>query len=403
MSKSVHDADRKTSNPACADQRPSVIGAVRRQQARSSSCPLRVPAFDTIGQFARPRKHRATAIACHINKLKLSKRVHNGERRPLARRRRVNDQGSATALLSGKNKFLLRGAQMLIQMDLLSDLEQLTVDRLVAHGFKAEAFGDLEKLYAHLHAHVHRLILPTRYEIKFSRQIKENPKFQSTQPIIEEITGLLKVGQSVLPYLSNQVLERKPKKIRRDDTLIFWGIHHLHLSSQKTLERGMVLRADNLLLIRFEKGVAHLIDIVSHDTPNLWTDTRWLKIVDENWPHLHHRFNNVRGRDLSPEEIWEIRKINGNSPISINGNAIMPTMGIMSNGVPADVLWELDRLTLQLKFIQDDVRNRFHHYFDIYAPFNQSRAHVRLIGLDGVHFELAEEISKRRVAARWLD
>lgn len=288
---------------------------------------------------------------------------------------------------------------MLIQMDLTDDLKRLTVDRLVRHGFRPDDSSSLHRLYAALDSHVMRLVLPVRYEIKISEQLKNNPQLKLLRHVVDEIIDDLRAGKSVLPYLSSQVLT--PGR-RRDDLLTFWCIHHLHLSSRATLDkRGLVARADQLLFVRFDSSVAHFIDIIPHNETDIFINKRLLEIVDENWPNLHHSFSNVTGHDLTPDLIRTVQKGNANILINMNGRSIMPNGGIGADGVQMDVKWQLDRLLMQLSDIQRDVRANYPRYFGKDLRLNQTFAHVRLISLDGIHFELREEINGAVVVAEW--
>lgn len=288
---------------------------------------------------------------------------------------------------------------MLIQMDLIDDLRRLTIDRLASHGFSTADCGSLHSLYAALDSHIVRLVLPSKYDIKISEQLRNNPQFELLRNVVDEISDDLRSGRSVVPYLSSQVL--MPDR-RRDNLLTFWGIHHLHLNSRTTLDkRGLVARADQLLFVRFDSSVAHLIDIIPHNETDLFINSRLLEIVDKNWPHLHHSFKKVTGHDLTADLIRKVQKGNANILININGRVIMPNSGVGADGVLMDVKWQLDRLVMQLRIVERDIRVNYPRYFGANLRLDQTFAHVRLVSLDGRQFELREEVSGSQVRAEW--
>jgi hypothetical protein len=288
---------------------------------------------------------------------------------------------------------------MLIQMDLIDDLRRLTIDRLASHGFSTSDCGNLHSLYAALDSHIVRLVLPSKYDIKISEQLKNNPQFELLRNVVDEISDDLRSGRSVVPYLSSQVLMSDR---RRDNLLTFWGVHHLHLNSRTVLDkRGLVARADQLLFVRFDSSVAHFIDIISHNETDLFINSRLLEIVDQNWPHLHHSFKKVTGHDLTADLIRKVQKGNANILININGRVIMPNSGVGADGVPMDVKWQLDRLMMQLRIVEHDVRVDYPRYFGANLRLDQTFAHVRLVSLDGRQFELREEVSGSQVRAKW--
>ena len=288
---------------------------------------------------------------------------------------------------------------MLIQMDLIDDLRRLTIDRLAGHGFSTADCGNPHSLYAALDSHIVRLVLPSKYDIKISEQLKNNPQFELLRNVVDEISDDLRSGRSVVPYLSSQVLMSDR---RRDNLLTFWGIHHLHLNSRTTLDkRGLVARADQLLFVRFDSSVAHFIDIIPHNGTDLFINSRLLEIVDQNWPHLHHSFKKVTGHDLTADLIRKIQKGNANIIINVNGRVIMPNSGVGADGVPMDVKWQLDRLMMQLGIVERDVRVNYPRYFGANLRFDQTFARVRLVSLDGKQFKLREEVSGSQVRAEW--
>lgn len=107
----------------------------------------------------------------------------------------------------------------------------------------------------------------------------------------------LRHGADVSPRLSRGV-----KKLRgRDDLLVDWGIHHLHLGG--TLDSdGFVARNDEVLFVMVRPQTAYLITVRGHGS---WADDDLVEIIHANWPQeiSRYRYDALRlHRRLAPTE-----------------------------------------------------------------------------------------------------
>lgn len=272
---------------------------------------------------------------------------------------------------------------MLILMDLESDLNLMTSERLRERGYKPTADVTDDVRFSMLYTYTERAVMPLKYKIEVSRQLKTNPQYPLLAPVIQEITQRLESGEVVIPYLSK--LASVPNRTA-DNLLNYWGIHHLHLNSIKTVgSDGKVQRADYLLFVRFEDEVAYLIDIRPHRLSN-WADLSLLEILDANWPHLHAPLN-IAAPKLNIEEIKALRKYNTNHLVEVNGRVLSPRIGMMTNGVSIDVFFRHRQLRDQLKKVETDVRQDYYKFFGLSANWF---VHVMLIELNDSEFILKE-------------
>lgn len=291
---------------------------------------------------------------------------------------------------------------MMILMNFLDDLDAMTIERLVQCGYRWSQRDTAFDRFAMFNTLTERKILQRPYEVQFSTHLLENPKYKTIQPVLDEITQRLRNGESLLPYLSRKAPEPRYK----DGLLLFWGIHHLHLNSIKTIgANGFVSRTygqSELLFLRIEGSTAYLIDIVSHAEEYCFVNPRLLEIVDKNWPELHIEPKMVTGNHFTPEQIKNLRKNGTNYVISVNGRNISPKP-VASNGVPVEVQMWYRVLGDELKNVEADVRRRFYEYFP-YGIFSTPKVpaipEVRLIAIEDEYFVLREQTTNRLCHAR---
>lgn len=291
---------------------------------------------------------------------------------------------------------------MMILMNFIDDLDTMTVERLVPYGYRRNQQDTAFDRFVMLYMLAERTIPQIPYAVKFSTHLLENPKCKLLRPVLDEITLCLENGKSLRPYLSRKA----PEPRQKDGLLIFWGIHHLHLSSINTKgEKGFVSRTrgqSDLLFLRIEGSTAYLIDIVSHSEDQLFVNPRLLEIVDKNWPELHIEAKQVTGNHFSPEQIKNLRANGVNYIISINGRNIMPKP-VASNGVPFEVQMRYRVFCDELQNVEANVRRRFYEYFPhraFSAPSGLLIPEAKLVGIEDEYFVLRELASGRLCHAR---
>ena len=291
---------------------------------------------------------------------------------------------------------------MLILMNFLDDLDAMTTERLVQCGYCKDLQDTAFDHFVMLNTLTERTIPQIPYTVKFSTHLLENAKYKLLRPVLDEITRHLQSGKSLRPYLSRKA----PEPRHKDDLLLSWGIHHLHLSSIRTKSaQGLVSRTrgqSDLLFLRIEGSTAYLIDIISHAENYLFVNPRLLEIVDKNWPELHIEAKQVTGNHFSPEQIKNLRVNGVNYIISVNGRNIMPKP-VASNSVPIEVQMQYRVLRDELKNVEADVRRRFYEYFPhrTFSVLNGPLIpEVKLVGIEDEYFVLKEMASGRLCHAR---
>lgn len=287
--------------------------------------------------------------------------------------------------------------QLLVAMSFVDDLDAMTTELLARAGHRGERRDRAFDRFATLHGFTERTIPPVPYVVRFSAEIRQNPRFETRKKALAEITSRLKNGETLRPYLSKRAAEPAYK----DGMLLSWGIHHLHLNTIDTAgEDGFVARPQGhseLLLARIEGQTAYLIEIVPHSEQLLFWNPRLLEIVDRNWPELHRSPNQVTGAEWTPEQIKHLRKYWGNYAIVVNDRTIFPN-SMTSAGVPVETQMRYRVLCEQLRAVERDVRRRFYEFFPHKAEpkFSWPAIHnVRLVGIGDDHFLLQDQSTLR--------
>ncbi|MEX3968636.1 hypothetical protein AB4Y42_41955 [Paraburkholderia sp. EG286B] len=293
-------------------------------------------------------------------------------------------------------------------MDFVADADSLAVLLLASLGYEPRPRDTAMDRFSLLYTRAERTVPPVPYEVRLSTEIQRNPRYQTRRKALDEIVSRLKTGESVRPYLSTRAV----RAAFQDTLLLTWGIHHLHLGSIDTVNKhGFVARkrgASDLLLLRIKDRTAYLIDIVSHDEPDLFDNPRLLEIVDRNWPELHFASELVTAEAFSPEQVKTLRSKRANFAIHVNGRAILPNAGVTASGVPIEVFGWYWAFHGELRNAEADVRRRFHEYFPQgIAPSRCMPAvqSVRLVDVEPDFFVLRHRETQhisyaRRVAAQ---
>lgn len=281
---------------------------------------------------------------------------------------------------------------MLVQMNLAEDLDDLITAELIEFGFKPSQRDTTLHRYCLWYEYHDRRISMVPHRIEVSKELKANPKYIEHKAVIAEITGRLRRGQDVTPYLTTGVT--RLAKQGRDYLLLHWGILHLHLNLISTIDsKGFVTRSDDLLFIRVQKDTAHLIDIQPHNRPSPFEEKKLLEIADRNWPYLHMHIKGLYGeRILNPDQIRAVRRANIIHPETVNGRMVMPTFGVTSAGSPGQATLSLDRNLSELRIIEAKIRGNFLNYFPMSA--RQWVIQVRLGGMWEKGFDVYETTTR---------
>jgi hypothetical protein len=292
---------------------------------------------------------------------------------------------------------------MLLWMQFVHDLDAMARMRLAQHGYQDRDNDSAMRRFALLCTHTERLIPEQKYTVHISRELSQRQLANDNRRALDEIKQRLEDGLSLRPYLSRRV--QAPETV--DGLFLSWGILHLHLNPIATQdEDGFVSRKRGgktvLLMLRIQQNQAYLIDIEFHSDPNLFVNTRFLEIVDRNWPELHMAPNGITGHQLSPEQIRALRSKNANYSIALENRTIFTNI-MSAAGIPMEIQYQYDALCIELENVERDVRRRFYEYFPFSLSATPTRPwiqRVKLVGIEDDFFILRNQTTQRECWAR---
>lgn len=257
------------------------------------------------------------------------------------------------------------------------DLEEI-VSAMFQHslGSSAQPLGPYRQ-FAQLFDHADRLVPEKRYTVNLSEELRGRTDWFPPRGALLEVITRLEQGQTILPYL--------PKKIKFDRLHGHWRIKHLHLKSIDTVGKDrLVERSNNLLFFRVEGDGVYLIDILPHPPRGSrveWANTDLVKIVDRNWPGLHHVISSPAqpGSSLDDEMFADLRSKNVNAAVSTDRGSVFVGGGTMMTGESLRAHTEWMLLRKRIDRVQAYVAHKYAKLF----PSHQSYASA--LRLDELH------------------
>jgi hypothetical protein len=174
--------------------------------------------------------------------------------------------------------------------DFLSDLRQATIQKLTASGATFDAAGDLrELLQAYYTIEERRIALRIR-------SVHRSPEFDAAvtklkpheQAAASAIARKLSAGNDVNGHLSLRSLQPGA----RDELLVDWRIHHLHLNlGPHRADARFLERSGPLAFGHVTDNNAYLLTVLTHGN---WTDRSLFEILVRRFPEAVDSFE-LRG------------------------------------------------------------------------------------------------------------
>lgn len=162
----------------------------------------------------------------------------------------------------------------------------------------------------------------------------------------KQVISEIKNGDNLMPRCSRQQLN---KSGYINLMLIDWGIHHLHLGTERITKgktMGLFQGHKEILFVFFTNDTAYIIGVFDHSS---WTKQDVLQIVHDNWPHLLEPWKLKRVIEVDGEPTDADRKLLRdafvNSPLKIGNNVYLgPGGGITSAGTGANEIQKVNEV-----------------------------------------------------------
>lgn len=180
-----------------------------------------------------------------------------------------------------------------VEIDLIDDLQKHSERMIRNSGFKCGSNEDWIRLYFNMQK---RIISEIPRAVVKSREFLCPPAYEQA---LGEIENKITSGKSIIPYMSDKILDLKYK-----DLLLYdWNIYHLHLSRRRR-EDGFIKRSDYELFIYVTDSTAYFIQVYPHAKEYLYSTKEMVAIIHNNWPELVDRYR-LKGVICCSEEITD--------------------------------------------------------------------------------------------------
>jgi len=168
-----------------------------------------------------------------------------------------------------------------------------------------------------------KYIVAGQRQIRVSKELSSKiATHQNRNGIFDIFTHIMK-GQDLNQYQSKESFNADFHDLLFND----WGIHHLHLSSEKKKATDYFNnRTGDLLFVRFTNDIAYFLDIKSHKDKNVWSDTDLIRIIQRNWAEsiCDKEVEGITWHpQLNDEEIGKFRKAGLLFGINVDGKAYL--------------------------------------------------------------------------------
>lgn len=242
---------------------------------------------------------------------------------------------------------LLERKQWNLDIDLVSDLQTSTYERLVKAGYKNVSLERAVYQYFNVQK---RMV-----ECK-PRKIHKSKEFMCPelyQVALSDFEDKVKCGDSLMPFLSDKLLDASYS----DGMLNDWNIYHFHLT-KRFKENGWARRSDYELFAYVMDTDMYFIQIYEHKDPLLYWKRDIIRIVYDNWPELLEKFRLKEVCGLSEkfgdEEYKQLREAHISTLVELNENQVFGMIGggYMSDGSSLEALRLSDNWHNRLRMVQ---------------------------------------------------
>lgn len=273
-----------------------------------------------------------------------------------------------------------------ISIDFVKDWASHLEKLLVSEGQRVNTESDSIEVIAQYYAYERRFPTIERKEIHKAKGFSCPAAHAKGLSLIE---SKLVSGESVRAHLNTTSIDLK----KRDDLLVEWGIHHLHLGTiPHSRDSRFVERTGPLLYCRITKSDAYFIGVKPHGQ---WTNQNLIQILHDNWPSSisQYRLNNVTELAIPVDQSdrAQLRQGNVNSFVELAPGVVYGSLGggFTSSGLPTTAMLLANQATDWLKRKQSVVIQSKEEWAQE-AEFPQGDFNFRLIWKDGVAYALDE-------------
>ena len=270
---------------------------------------------------------------------------------------------------------------------------------------------ELQDLYFQYLSNSKRIPPAKPRKVYLSKELINSDLYNTYKDKVDNITELLKSGQSIKPYLNRDVKHIFKKNCPKDFLLNDWDLYHLHLGELKP-NANFCDRTKYVLFCRITNNDVYLIQILDHTEDSSFACRQLLTIIRDNWIEQYnvYKLNGVLGmeREFSDIEYRKLREAGECTILNIDGDyCISPNMGIASSG---DSCRDVDIAMRQfhlLEVLQEHILNSSKRNYDFIIRCNIRHKKPTKIHLKLKHIEdnilIAQDIYSKTIIELKMD
>ncbi len=228
--------------------------------------------------------------------------------------------------------------------------------------------------------------------VHLSKELINSDLYNTYKDKVENITELLKSGQSIKPYLNRDVKHIFKKNCPKDFLLNDWNLYHLHLGELKP-NANFCDRTKYVLFCKITNNDVYLIQILDHTEDSSFACRQLLTIIRDNWIEQYnvHKLNGIStigGKEVNDFEYRQLREAGICTILNIDGDyCISPNMGVASSGDSSMDVQIAMRQFHVLEVLQKHILNSSKKIYDFIIRCNirhkkPNRIHLKLKHID---------------------
>ncbi|MGD8189059.1 hypothetical protein ACQCN2_03560 [Brevibacillus ginsengisoli] len=246
-------------------------------------------------------------------------------------------------------------------MDLLGDLKEVLIDIFKQYEINIPRDQEVDNLltcYLNLKS---KLVVPFPRKVKISHDLNIKNLPIPFKQAYDFIKHKFETGQEVNPHLSKGIFNIE----KSDGLLVDWGIHHLHLETQKDNEKSYFYnRSDYLLFFMLSGREVYFIQVLPHKQKHLWGYKELLRIVKRNWSFLLEPYRLPEVKSIRPilseKEIIDARNSGSLTLTEIDGDVYFPINGGLTTAkIGIQQVRKADTLITNLRNFEERLRHQF--------------------------------------------
>lgn len=169
--------------------------------------------------------------------------------------------------------------QWIMTIDFQEDLKEYCFEVLKSRGLEGVDRDEAVFQYYNL---IKRQIVAKPRRVLKSKEFICPPGYEKALHFFE---SCIQNGADLTPFMTQKIFNVAYNDMLLND----WGIYHFHLS-RRLREDGFVGRSEYQIFAYVSEEAVYLLKVYRHDTKDLYSQQKMLRILEENWPEVIEKY-----------------------------------------------------------------------------------------------------------------